>query len=260
MVKERLNIKLLQLDLAWENPLDNRNKIEKLLSDNPAQADVILFPEMFPTGFTMNLELAEPMDGDTVKWMKQMSVSLKSAIGGSVSIRENGKFYNRFVWCSPQGEIITYNKRHLFRMGEEHENFTAGESLTTIVYHGWKIRPFICYDLRFPVWSRNINNDYDVLINVANWPAARKEAFEILIKARAIENLCYSVGLNRIGIDGNNIQYSGGSLVADPKGKCLLKPLPEEEIAESISLDYMELIGFRNKFPAWKDADNFKLD
>jgi predicted amidohydrolase len=199
------------------------------------------------------------MDGTTLNWLKNLAVAKNVAITGSIPIVENGKYYNRLIWCNKTGDISTYNKRHLFRMGEESEFYTPGRELVTIDCEGWKIRPFICYDLRFPVWSRNVDNSYDVLLNVANWPAPRAEVFTTLLKARAIENMCFAVGVNRVGTDGLKINYSGGSMVVDPKGKCLLGPLPGEECTESISLDYKDLSNIRTNFPAWKDADNFEI-
>jgi predicted amidohydrolase len=259
MLKENLIINVLQLDFFWENPLQNFKKVEAILFLEQVKSDIILLPEMFSTGFTMNVSLAETMNGSTVQWMKQISSASGSAVAGSVLISDNGKYFNRFIWSTPEGQITYYDKRHLFRMGDEHSNFQPGMERTIISYLGWKICPTICYDLRFPVWSRNIDNAYDILINVANWPSVRRDVFTTLLKARAIENQCYVVGLNRVGIDGAKLNYSGDSMVLDPKGKCLLGPLPEEERSESISLDYKELVNFRNKFPVWKDADKFNL-
>lgn len=259
MIVDDLKIKILQLDSEWENPANNRFKAEKMLSLSTEKADVILLPEMFSTGFTMNTLLAETMEGETVSWLRNMAVSKNASIAGSILISENGEIFNRLVWCDPQNNIYTYDKRHLFRMGDEHLYFSPGKALTTISYKGWKIRPFICYDLRFPVWSRNVDNSFDVMIYFSNWPAVRNEAFQTLLKARAIENQCYVVGINRTGIDGNRVNYIGGSTVIDPKGKCLLSPLPEGEKTESISLNYNELVDFKTKFPSWKDMDRFRI-
>lgn len=259
MAKNKLNISIFQLDTKWEDVDSNLKNIEKNLGDISDGTDIVILPEMFNTGFTMNKLLAEDMSGRTVQSMIAWARDKNIAITGSICFREKDKIYNRLIWCDPAGSIYTYDKRHLFRMGEESEHYSSGNEIVTIDYQGWKIRPFICYDLRFPVWSRNVGNSYDVLVNVANWPEVRREAFITLLKARAIENLSYAVGVNRVGKDGMNIKYSGDSLVLDPKGKCLLGPLPAKEFTESISLDYQELINFRKKFPAWKDADDFRL-
>lgn len=259
MAKDKLNISILQIDTVWEDVISNLKKIETMFLNISEQTDIVLLPEMFSTGFTMNKSLAEDINGQTVIWMKKWAKQKSVALAGSISCKENNKVYNRLVWCTKEGAIYTYDKRHLFRMGEESEHYSSGNENITIDCCGWKIRPFICYDLCFPVWSRNVDNSYDVLINVANWPEARREAFVTLLKARAIENLCYAVGVNRVGVDGMNIAYSGDSLVVDAKGKCLLGPLPSKECTESISLYYQDLINLRQKFPAWKDADKFNL-
>jgi omega-amidase len=258
MIKDKLNLLLVQFDMVWENRDLNLTNLNTLLSEIK-DVDLVILPEMFSTGFTMNTSLAEPMDGVTVNWMKQMAFSGNYAIAGSIIVLEHDKFFNRMIWCQPDGNIFTYDKKHLFRMGEEGQYFTPGNQITTIEYLGWKIRPFICYDLRFPVWSRNKHNEYDIMINVANWPAARRDVFTTLLKARAIENQCYVAGVNRTGKDGNGIAYAGDSVVFDPKGKCLLQPLPGEERTESIFLDYNELVKFREKFPVWKDMDDFTI-
>ena len=259
MIKEKLNIAILQIDTVWEKPFSNFEIIEKYIQNLPEGTDLVLLSEMFSTGFTMSHSVAEPMDGTTVNWLKKLALNKNIAITGSIPIVENNKYYNRLIWCDKKGNISTYNKRHLFRMGEESEFYTPGQALITVECEGWKIRPFICYDLRFPVWSRNVDNSYDILLNVANWPSPRAEVFTTLLKARAIENMCFAIGVNRVGTDGLKINYAGGSMVVDPKGKCLLGPLPAEELSESISLEYKDLSNIRTNFPAWKDADNFKL-
>lgn len=259
MIKDKLNISILQMDTVWEDSFSNFNNIENFIHQLPDNTDLVVLSEMFNTGFTMNRSVAEPMNGTTVSWLRNLAITKNIAITGSMPVVENDKLYNRLIWCDKQGNISSYNKRHLFRMGEESEFYTPGRELITIECEGWKIRPFICYDLRFPVWSRNVNNEYDILLNVANWPAARAEVFSTLLKARAIENMCFAVGVNRVGADGLKINYAGGSMVVDPKGKCLLGPLPGEECSESISLDYKDLSNLRTNFPAWKDADNFEL-
>lgn len=259
MIKNKLNILLVQFDPVWESPDLNRPKLTSILS-GVKEVDVVLLPEMFTTGFTMNTSVAEAMDETTVNWMKRQAHSGNYAIAGSILARDQGKYYNRLIWCNPDGNIFTYDKKHLFRMGEEGQYYSPGNQIITIEYLGWKIRPFICYDLRFPVWCRNKQNEYDLMINVANWPTVRRDVFTTLLKARAIENQCYVVGVNRVGKDGNGIAYPGDSVVFDPKGRCLLQPLPGEERTESILLDYDELVEFREKFPVWKDMDDFVIE
>lgn len=254
-----MKISLFQYDIAWENPKLNFDCIESRLSSEGLETDLLILPEMFTTGFTMNTQLAESMEGPAVNWMINLAKKYNLAVAGSVQIKESERVYNRMVWCNPDGVVYTYDKRHLFRIGIENENFSSGSSDIIISYKGWNIKPLICYDLRFPVWTRNINNGYDLLIYFTNWPEARIDVFNILAKARAIENQCYVAAVNRIGLDGNNINYNGNSMVVDYKGKCLLNPLPEEERLESISLSLQDLIDFRAKFPVWKDADKFTI-
>ncbi|OFX50920.1 MAG: amidohydrolase [Bacteroidetes bacterium GWB2_41_8] len=259
MTKELLNIAIFQLDLVWENRSANRIKIDEWLQQIDKNTEVVFLPEMFATGFSMNVsELAEPMNGETVNWMKKRCSEHQLALCGSLIIQENGNFYNRMLFVEPSGKTSFYDKRHLFTMGNEESHFQAGTERLIVDYKGWRICPLICYDLRFPVWARN-RNEYDLLVYSANWPQARTEVWNTLLKARAIENQCYVVGVNRVGADGQGIEYSGDSQVFCPKGKSLLQSLPNLEKSLSASLSYSELIDFRYRFPVLNDADNFIL-
>jgi omega-amidase len=254
-----LAITLIQFDIEWEQKEKNLVYLNNLLGNIKTQSDLIILPEMFTTGFSMNtVHLAESMDGDTVKWLKKMSESLNSVIMGSIIIFEDGNYYNRLVCAYPNGRLYHYDKRHLFRMGNENEHFSSGLSKMIIEINGWKIRPLICYDLRFPVWSRNCN-DYDILVCSANWPAVRNQIWEKLLVARAIENLSYSVGVNRIGKDGRGLNYSGDSIIVDFKGNIVFTAKPEEEIIETFKLSYSDLYDFRQKFPVHLDSDKFEI-
>jgi omega-amidase len=200
--------------------------------------------------------LAEPMNYTSFKWMKQQSAQKGAVVTGSLIIKEKGFYFNRLIWMQPDGKYYVYDKRHLFRMAEEDQIFTAGKEKLLVEWKGWKIRPLICYDLRFPVWSRNKKNEYDLLIYVANWPEVRRMPWKSLLQARAIENLSYVVGVNRIGTDGKGIAYGGESSVISPKGEVLWQKESTEEIYSCI-LNKTELDSFRAKFPADMDADEF---
>jgi len=259
-MQEILKIAVFQIHLEWENIQANLEKVDRLLEDLPADVDVVFLPEMFSTGFTMNAsKVAEPMDGETMKWLKQRSVEHNAAICASMVIQENGIFFNRLVFVEPSGEVLHYDKRHLFTMGGENEAYTPGENRLIVEYKGWRICPLVCYDLRFPVWSRN-RNEYDLLVYSANWPEQRSLVWNTLLRARAIENQSYVVGVNRIGSDGNQIYYSGQSQVIDAKGK--IKGLAKDNIEEIIlaELSLPDLEKFRIKFPVLNDADQFSLD
>jgi predicted amidohydrolase len=259
MSEDLLYISLVQPDMIWENKIENLNRYGQLLTTMKGKSDLIILPEMFSTGFTMNpASLAEKMDGSTVDWMKNVSKKMKASIAGSVIIEEDDRYYNRLIICDPSGNLNWYDKRHLFRMAGEEEIYSSGKDRLVIQLQKWRICFQICYDLRFPVWSRN-RNDYDILVYVSNWPEARKDIWDILLKARAIENQCYAVGVNRVGTDGNGISYSGGSMIVNPKGvpACILEENKETVVTCSVSLP--ELQAFRDKFPAWKDRDAFKI-
>ena len=278
-----LKVTIIQSELHWENVDENLEMFAQKIDAIAEETDIIVLPEMFNTGFSMDSErLAETMDGETVSWMKKQSKKVNAVIVGSLIIKtctlsgvEEQKFYNRLIWAQPDGKIFTYNKRHLFRMVGEHNNFSAGEERLIVNYKGWRICPMICYDLRFPVWSRNtpichtersrsVNKGedksvYDCLIYVANWPALRKQPWSKLLEARAIENQCYVVGVNRVGKDGKEIKYSGNSVIVDPKGE-VISAIPENENCfETKTLSLTELNSFRTKFPVSLDGDEFTL-
>lgn len=254
-----LNITLIQTDLYWENPTANLAMLEEKIMNIEHETDLIVLPEMFTTGFSMNpAKVAEPMNLTATRWMKQMAAQTKAVITGSVVIKENDQFFNRLLWVEPNGTIDSYDKRHLFRMAKEHEVYSGGTKKIIKEIKGWKICPLICYDLRFPVWSRNTNLAYDVLLYVANWPAVRMYPWDSLLVARAIENQAYVVGVNRIGNDGNGIPHDGHSSVIDFKGEVLFKN-KGEAIVHQHSLDKKSLDDFRQKFPAYLDADGFEI-
>lgn len=260
MESENLHIALFQLALVWENPNANRERLDIWFRKVDPSTDIVFLPELFTTGFSMNVApLSETMEGETVQWMKRNSARYQFALCGSLMISENGHYFNRLIFVEPSGEVHIYNKRHLFSMDNEERHFQQGRERIIVNYMGWRICPLICYDLRFPVWSRN-RNDYDVLVYVANWPNARMEVWNTLLKARAIENQCYVVGVNRVGEDGQRIEYTGDSQVVDPKGKLLATAVhPSEELlVASLSLEEMTL--FRGKFPVLKDADDFDFN
>jgi omega-amidase len=257
-----LKVLLVQHDSFWQHPEANRDRIRTLIEE-AERTDLIILPEMFSTGFSMeSKQLAEPMEGATHRWMQEMASKTCSVICGSVIIEKSGEYLNRFLWVNPDGLTTTYDKRHLFRMADEHDFYSAGHLNVIIDLKGWKIKPQICYDLRFPVWARNKmidgKHEYDVLINVANWPEARVNAWDTLLKARAIENHAYVVGVNRVGLDGNDIKYCGHSGIYDPKGNTLAF-LDNKLVAYATNLNYADLARYRENFPAQLDADAFEI-
>lgn len=258
-MKEILKISVFQFDLAWEDIVANRAKIDRMLELMPTDTDVVFLPEMFSTGFTMNVsQVAETMSGETIEWLKQQSREHRVALCGSLIIQDADKYYNRLVFVTPSGTVLHYDKRHLFAMGNEDGYFQAGSKRLIVEYEGWRICPLICYDLRFPVWSRN-RNEYDVLVYCANWPESRKDVWNTLLKARAIENQSFVIGVNRVGVDGNQISYSGNSQLIDAKGRLVASA---DESAESIifaEFSSKELADFRIKFPVLNDADEFVI-
>ncbi len=224
------------------------------------ETDLVVLPEMFSTGFSMTPgPVAETMDSDTVKWLGTKASALGAHLVGSVMITENGKFYNRFMWATPSGKLHFCDKRHLFRMAGEEKVYTGGKKLLTVAVNGWNIRPFVCYDLRFPAWSRNLNNAYDAAIFVANWPAKRAEHWQALLTARAIENLSYVIGVNRVGRDGNGMAHSGDSTVIDPVGNKLFE-IHDAAALRTVTLSREILEKWRRDFPAWMDADHDVLN
>jgi len=254
-----LNVALVQTTLYWENPTANLAMLEEKIAQITQPVDLIVLPEMFTTGFTMNpAAVAEPMNLTTFKWLRQMAAQTGAVVTGSYVVNEHGKFYNRLVWMQPDGVFDTYDKRHLFRMGNEHAFYTAGTSRVIKEWKGWRICPLICYDLRFPVWSRNVNLEYDLLLYVANWPAVRRHVWNTLLEARAIENGSYVVGVNRVGNDGNGIAHTGDSALIDFKGEVLLRKSDEEGIFIQ-TLQKEQLVTFREHFPAHLDADAFEI-
>ncbi|PHS06052.1 MAG: amidohydrolase [Kordia sp.] len=258
-MENELNITILQSDLVWESAPKNRENFETKINSITVPTDVIVLPEMFTTGFAMQPEhLAESMDGPTIKWMLQLAKAKNSAICGSIIIKENEHYYNRFIFVTPSGEIHQYNKRHLFSLAGEHKRYQNDNKQVIIEYKGWKICPLICYDLRFPVWSRNTSN-YDVLLYVANWPKPRVTAWNTLLKARAIENMSYVVGANRMGTDANGHQYSGNSIILDALGNEITPLAENKEAILTASLSKKELLASRNKFNFLNDQDGFEM-
>jgi omega-amidase len=252
-----LNVTLLQSDLHWESPEANRSMFEEKIWKINKPTDIIVLPEMFTTGFSMNAQtLAEPMNLTTFKWMKQQAAQTGAVVTGSYIVKDNGQYFNRLLWMQPDGKYFFYDKRHLFRMADEHLVYAPGNQKLIVQWKEWNIRPLICYDLRFPVWSRNIKNEYDVLLYVANWPEARATAWKSLLQARAIENLCYTIGVNRVGKDGKEINYNGDSGIVNPKGEWL-EQHSKTDASTTLKLSRTELDSYRTKFPADKDADDF---
>ncbi len=256
-IMNNLKITIVQTHLHWEDIDSNIKLFESITDKINKDTDLIVLPEMFTTGFTTKTaSLATTMKGASVSWMKKKSVEKNADIVGSMIIREDKNFFNRLIWVKPSGELFFYDKKHLFRFGSEDKFFTPGSKKITVELKGWKIRPFICYDLRFPVWTRNCDNKYDIAVFVANWPATRSLHWKTLLAARAMENQAYIIGVNRTGQDGNKIKYSGDSSIIDPKGKTIFQ-------TDCISCVHTEtisptpLLQYRKNFPAWKDADNF---
>ena len=250
-----LKVTLIQTSLFWENIESNLSLFDEKIDSIRDETDLIVLPEMFTTGFSMNAEkLAQEMDGKAAVWLREKSRSRQTDITGSMIIRENGKYFNRLLWAKPDGTLFHYDKRHLFRMTGEEKVYSAGDRNITVELKGWRIRPFICYDLRFPCWTRNINNSYDVAIFIANWPEKRTSHWKTLLPARAIENQCYVIGLNRVGDDGNGYYHSGDSSVIDPAGIIIFRKQDEESVFTA-SLSYTALQEYRKSFPAWMDAD-----
>lgn len=258
-MQEELRVALIQTDLVWENPEQNHKNLNEKINSISENVDLIILPEMFTSGFTMQPKhVAETMQGETVLWMKALALKTQSAIAGSIVISENGGYYNRLLFIDPEGEIFKYDKRHTFTLAGEDKVYTSGKYKTIIEYKGWRICPMICYDLRFPVWSRNTAL-YDVLIYVANWPIPRIEAWDTLLKARAIENMSYCVGVNRVGKDGVNIEYNGSSATYDALGKKLTNiPLYKEHTA-IVTLRKSHIKNYRRKLKFLDDMDNFKI-
>jgi omega-amidase len=259
VASETLNIAIVQPDSIWLDADKNRLKLNALLKGLSFQPDLILLPEMFSTGFcTDPAPVAESMDGPTVQWMKKTADDMNCAIAGSLIICDHDKFYNRLVFVDRHG-TEWYDKRHLFCIEGEENDYTAGTRPLIVNLGLWRINFLICYDLRFPVWSRNRQN-YDLLVYSSNWPAGRSDVWNTLLRARAMENQSYVAGVNRVGKDGNGIEYIGESVLIDPKGKEIATLVPSEEGVISMAISLNEINNFRTKFPAWKDADGFSID
>jgi predicted amidohydrolase len=254
-----MKISIIQSDIAWEDKSRNFAKIEKSLHLLNG-SDIVILPEMFNTGFTMNTEgMGEPPYSETFDWMIHISERGNFGICGSYIVRERGRFFNRWIFVTPEKKSWHYDKRHLFRMGDEEKSFTPGKKRITFRFRGVRISPNVCYDLRFPVWSRN-RNDYDLLINSACWPASRRNVWITLLKARSIENQCFVAGANRIGIDGEGIKYCGDSLIINPYGEIIASSGRNEKCIISAEISLKELSAFRKKFPVLKDADDFSIN
>ncbi len=258
-----LTITTIQTDITWEERSANLRLLEKKIVEIPQQTELVILPEMFNTGFSMKPEqLSETMDGETVEWMRRVSRENGIILTGSIIVEEEGKFFNRAIWMLPNGQHGQYDKRHLFAYGGEDRHFTAGNKRLIASVKGWRINLQVCYDLRFPVWARqqlkDTDPEYDVLVYIANWPERRSHAWKTLLCARAIENQCFVIGVNRTGTDGNNIYYSGNSLVIDPMGQVLYHMADEEDVF-TITLQKERLEETRTLFPFWKDADDFKI-
>ncbi len=270
-----LTLSLIQTATRWHDAAANRLLFEDRLNQVPADADVVVLPEMFSTGFTMaSAEVAESMQGPTLGWLDEQARLHDKILCGSLVVAEQGRYFNRFVWMPPGGSPVFYDKRHRFRMAGEHLHYAAGSRRVILECNGWRILPVVCYDLRFPVWLRNARLnaaqgdaqnddqnhelDYDLLLCVANWPAARRAAWQTLLRARAIENLCYVAGVNIVGADGNGVAYSGDSGIYGAEGQQLLDAASSAGVFTA-TLDGEALNAYRDAFPAWQDADEFEL-
>lgn len=263
-----LTVTLIQTKLHWQDKTANLSMFANKINGVDTRTEIVILPEMFSTGFSMQPELfAETMDGDTVKWMRNIAISKRIILTGSIIIKEDDNYYNRLIWMLPNGEYGYYDKRHLFAFANEDQYYTPGSKRLIASVKGWKINLQVCYDLRFPVWARqqanNENNDipspeYDLLIYAANWPERRSHPWKTLLQARAIENQCFVVGVNRVGNDGNNVYHSGDSMVVSPLGDILYQKTHEEDIF-TVTLNKQLLDEVRSRFPFWKDADNFTI-
>ena len=257
---DNLHIALIQSNLVWEDPVQNKNHLTEKINSISQTFDIIILPEMFSSGFTMNPSaVAETMQGETITWMKDLALKKQAAITGSLVIKEHGNFYNRLLFVHPDGTIETYDKRHTFTLAGENQVYVSGTKKLLVNYKGWKICPLICYDLRFPVWARNVE-DYDLLLYVANWPKPRINAWDTLLKARAIENMSYCIGVNRVGLDGNNHEYSGHSAAYDVLGNRLDSIPYDQEAVQVVTLIKSDLETYRTKLNFLEDRDQFSLE
>lgn len=250
-----ITVTLIQTEIIWEDIAANLDMLDRKIDGISEKTDIIILPEMFTTSFTLNVEkVAESMTGSAVSWLVAKARKKKAHIMGSIIIKEGKKYFNRLVWAKPNGEILTYDKKHLFRMGSENKVFSPGEKHLTVEVRGWKLRTFICYDLRFPIWCRNIGNRYDVAIYIANWPKKRAPHWRLLLPARALENQSYVIGVNRVGKDGKGFVYSGDSSIIEPTGHILFTK-EDTPCIYTATLHYDKVRKFRATFAAWQDAD-----
>ncbi|MGY0391479.1 amidohydrolase [Bizionia sp. KMM 8389] len=258
-MSDYLNVAIIQTTLVWEKPAINLAHFKDKIASIKKPVDLIVLPEMFTTGFTMNVEaVAETMSGDTVVWMQERARETNAAITGSVVIEEQGEYFNRMIFVFPDGGIKTYDKRHTFSLAGEDRVYSSGSEQVIITYKDWKICLQVCYDLRFPVWARNAS-DYDALVYVANWPKSRVVAWDALLKARAIENMSYCIGVNRVGVDEAQNEYSGHSAVYDVLGNNITPIRPNKDHIEVVALDKKHLSRYRNKLKFLNDRDDFKI-
>jgi omega-amidase len=250
-----LTVTLIQSDLTWEKSDANLARFDARIDDLDRPTDLIVLPEMFSTGFSMRADaLAEPMNGAAVQWLRDKAAAKGVTITGSLMIEADGGYRNRLIWARPDGELSVYDKKHLFRYAGEDKTYTAGQHHLTVMLKGWRIRPFICYDLRFPVWTRNLNQAYDLALFAANWPARRSAHWQVLLRARAIENQAYVIGVNRVGIDAASLYHDGCSAVVSPTGEVLFEKR-DHEVLHTVTLSRQALEDYRSQFPAWMDAD-----
>ena len=256
-----LRILVCQYDTIWENPQENHirlgRELEEYLSKAGAEVDIVVLPEFFATGFTMNGSFAQDEQGETLSFLKDISRKFNVAVVGSVPVKEDGNIYNRAYFVTEDGVVNHYDKKHLFRMSNENKVYASGSQKTIFEYKGWNISLNVCYDLRFPLWSRNINNQYDLMINVASWPIQRISAAQTLAKARAIENQAYYIFANRSG-NSPFEEYNGGSMIVDYKGKDIAQGDNGKFLRATLDLEGLRT--FRTKFPAWMDADDFRIE
>lgn len=255
-----LNVALIQAELVWEDHAANLSRFQERIAQVDSGTHLIVLPEMFTTGFSMHPHrLAQRMDGPAVAWMKDRARETRADITGSMIIEEGGRYFNRLIWVKPDGSLFWYDKRHLFRYAGEQTVYSPGARHLLVECHGWRIRPFVCYDLRFPIWTRNLDLTYDAAIFVANWPERRAPHWKILLKARAIENQCYVAGVNRVGVDGNGYRYTGDTRIIDPMGR-VAAGMSQSEAIVTAAFSATLLKNYREQFPAWMDADNGAME
>lgn len=255
-----LRITLVQSDIIWENKPANLTVLGEKLEHLAGTTDLVVLPEMFSTGFSMNSRaIAEAADGETLNVLRELARLHDVAICGSMIATDGGQYYNRGFFIHPDGSAEFYDKRHLFRMGDEPNHYSSGKERLIVNYREWKICLLICYDLRFPVWARNVQNEYDLLIYVANWPASRSKVWNLLLPARAVENMSYVCGVNRVGADGLGLKYTGDSVLIDARGQKVVACTPGVDEIQTATLSLDALHDFRRKFPAWMDGDKFEI-